>query len=152
MTEQNNGRPRFKVQKQKTPTWMLFVFIGVPAVVILVLLGLIVNNLLRGDEEPDKQEKDPAAIMREADKLYNEGMTLKAKGFNRQERDKQAQAYFKQAYGKLIKAQQQYRIILDKIKKQNNGVIPKDYNDYLRKMGEISQALNDLSKMVGFGM
>ncbi len=131
---------------------MLFVFIGVPAVVILVLLGLIVNNLLRGDEEPDKQEKDPAAIMREADKLYNEGMTLKAKGFNRQERDKQAQAYFKQAYGKLIKAQQQYRIILDKIKKQNNGVIPKDYNDYLRKMGEISQALNDLSKMVGFGM
>lgn len=148
MTTQRNGnrRKNFKVQRQRPPKVVLIVFIGLPALAILILLGMIMKNLLSGGGDDKPKPPDPTAIMKEADQLYKEGKGLYSKVVEFQNQNKDTSTLMASAMKKLQAARNGINTILEKIKADNNGEIPPAFRGYVKKMGDIQQLILDLVK------
>jgi len=82
--------------------------------------------------------------------LYRNALKDRAAGRAKAQEEKDASFEFNSAIKKLQEAQQVYEGIIQKIKEDNNGVLPADYRGYENKITEIQRALVDTAKMKNY--
>ena len=70
-SRQRRPRSQFVTQKQKTPPWIVAVFIGIPSVVAVILLVVLLKNLFTGAPPPPPEPENYAIGSREWDFLIN---------------------------------------------------------------------------------
>ncbi|HNR99774.1 MAG TPA: hypothetical protein PKX48_08140 [Planctomycetota bacterium] len=146
-------RPRRKAPppRPKAPLWVLLVFIGLPSAAIVCMVGYIIyRDLQPPPPEPPPPPPDPAVLVKEADALYRNALKDRAAGRAKAQEEKDASFEFNSAIKKLQEAQQVYEGIIQKIKEDNNGVLPADYRGYENKITEIQRALVDTAKMKNY--
>jgi hypothetical protein len=145
-----NGRP-VAARKQHTPPWVVAVFIGIPSVAILILLGIKVTQWVApaesapepapvvksSPEDGERLLREARAIVKRARAMVDEGAAVE-----------KTIPLFRDALGKLDKAQQEYQRILDEVARQNNGEVPPDFRGYEQKIADIQRDKQDVVKMM----
>jgi len=151
-TRPQRSRRRAQQPKPKAPLWVILVFIGVPSVAIVCMLGYIIHrDLLQAPPpEPPPPPPDPSAIVKEADALYHSALKDRAAALAKAKEDKDPSFEFDSAIKKLKQAKTLYQGIIDQIMEANGGQLPDDYRGYESKRNEIQRALGDTAKMKNF--
>ena len=121
------------------------------ALTYFCMVGYIIyRDLQPPPPEPPPPPPDPAVLVKEADALYRNALKDRAAGRAKAQEEKDASFEFNSAIKKLQEAQQVYEGIIQKIKEDNNGVLPADYRGYENKITEIQRALVDTAKMKNY--
>lgn len=144
----SSNRKKFVVKKKKPPAWVLVTFFGLPAVLIVVLSGMIVKNVFFSNPcAKPKSSDNPEEVIQRAEKLRDEAQRLKRKAYKWQREGKNISGLIQGALEKFKKARDLYGQIVEKVKKQHDGKIPPEFQGYEKERSEIQQAIGDTVKM-----
>lgn len=133
--------------RPKAPLWVLLVFIGLPSAAIVCMVGCIIyRDLQPPPPEPPPPPARPAVLVKEADALYRNALKDRAAGSRKAQEEKECELRVQFGYQELQEAQQVYEGIIQKIKEDNNGVLPATTAATRDKITEIQRALVDTAK------
>jgi len=133
----------------------LVTFIGVPAVIIVILSALIIKNLVTGKPQVVDQSPDPNLEIREAEALYAEAAkeNSRAKQLSDKGNYQEAERLWDSALRKAKKAYEKGRYVIQRLKEQlKTEELPDEYAGYYEFLTRVAQLQKDIASMKGFGI
>ena len=142
----------FKVQKRKTPPFIIAVFIGIPSAVCIILIGIIIRNLFVGSSESEPPTFDSEKLVKEAEQDETEGIRLmrEAKDLENKGEGKRANALFDVALKFLKSTDSKYKKILTNAQEQGENIQSEDYGWLQQRLTVVNRYISDIIKRKPF--